>query len=237
MTWATKFFDMPYHKEFMHKDDDALDAITNTILQFSPNFKSLLDFCCGAGQFVQRLAADGFDVSGIELSEEYARHCIENGLDVIYGDASTVKLDRQFDIVTCWNTSLGYTSRSTDIDILKNMVDHTVDGGHIFIEMSNSLDILRNFQPEIEYVKNRKTIKRKSEIDSVRRMKQWWTIDSNTIYTERCLYMPDELATMLGEAGAHGLGMFIIPEDPSKEDIKSLSKDPFCKRVLIVGKK
>src|ERR1700743_652674 len=77
--WFREWFDSPYyHKLYFERDEQEASAFINRLLfLLHPRTASrVLDLACGRGRFSRMLAAKGFDVTGIDLSNnsiEYAR--------------------------------------------------------------------------------------------------------------------------------------------------------------------
>jgi len=72
-TWFKDWFNSHYyHLLYQHRDDqEALDFIEKLVahLQPAPGSK-MLDVACGKGRHSKALAEMGFDVTGIDLSDE-----------------------------------------------------------------------------------------------------------------------------------------------------------------------
>src|ERR1700677_4697014 len=96
-------------------DDAHSDADTAEILGLLdlPAGARLLDAPCGHGRIARRLAAAGYEVTGVDRSAQYldmARAAAGPGLPVDYhqGDMRRLPVEGPFDAAICWFTSFGY---------------------------------------------------------------------------------------------------------------------------------
>jgi SAM-dependent methyltransferase len=86
---------------------------------------SLLDVGCGVGDGLVLAQAEGWDCTGIEMSEEAARIARARGLRVIEGDATgDVYPDQRFDRVRCWHT-----------------LEHVVDPGLLLVRLRDAVKV------------------------------------------------------------------------------------------------
>lgn len=96
----------------------------------------LLDVACGTGLHLPFLT-DEFNVTGVDLSSqqlEKARKRLPD-LDFIQGDMRDFDLSRQFDVVTCLFSSIGYVHPAEEMaKAVTNMARHLKPGGVILIE-------------------------------------------------------------------------------------------------------
>ena len=112
--WFTDWFDSHhYHLLYQHRNDsEAEEFIQNIInyLQLKENSK-VLDLACGKGRHALQLHQLGFDVLGIDLSEEsiaLAKTHETHGLRYQIGDMRELNLNEKFDISLNLFTSFGY---------------------------------------------------------------------------------------------------------------------------------
>lgn len=101
----------------------------------------VLDAACGYGRIANRLARRGFDVVGVDLSEELidaarARVPADGRLPkYIVGDLREFANDGDFDAAICWFTSFGYFDDSTDRAILGRLAGALRPGGVLALEI------------------------------------------------------------------------------------------------------
>src|SRR5882762_9044446 len=69
--WYREWFDSPYyHKLYFERNEAEAAAFIHLLLTFldPPPEARMLDVACGRGRHARILAAQGFDVTGIDLS-------------------------------------------------------------------------------------------------------------------------------------------------------------------------
>lgn len=97
---------------------------------------SLLDVACGTGGHLVHWRND-FSVSGVEVDPsmlEVARRLLP-GVELHAGDMRTFDLARQYDVVTCLFSAVGYMLRREDLDLaMATMARHLVPGGVLVVE-------------------------------------------------------------------------------------------------------
>jgi SAM-dependent methyltransferase len=101
------FYDRYWAVPFQKWQAPALDKLLFSELK--PGAR-ILDLCCGTGQLSEELAARGFDVVGIDSSEEmlcFARRKVPCG-EFLCGDAADFTLERPADAAVCTFDSLNH---------------------------------------------------------------------------------------------------------------------------------
>src|SRR5690606_21513134 len=71
--WFESWFGSPYYKIlYKHRDvEEARDFVSHLVGYFKPlPLSKILDIACGEGRFSLEFAKKGFDVTGIDLSNE-----------------------------------------------------------------------------------------------------------------------------------------------------------------------
>jgi SAM-dependent methyltransferase len=127
-----------YDLLYADKDYEAeCDLLEDVFRGAGRPVRSVLDLGCGTGAHAVRLAARGYEVVGVDLSEgmlDGARKRAESAgsveLDLIQGDIRTVRLDRTFDAVICMFAVLGYQTSDADVaGALATVRMHLAPGG------------------------------------------------------------------------------------------------------------
>jgi len=96
----------------------------------------LLDFGCGGGSFLQRMAEQGWDVTGLDASAETVRMLRdEMGLSALEGTLPHADLEAEsFDVVTMWH-SLEHVHRPAEV--LREAYRLLVPGGRLLVATPN----------------------------------------------------------------------------------------------------
>ena len=112
--WYEEWFNSLYYHQLYFKRDkkEAADFINRLIDYLKPSKDSLmLDVGCGRGRHSIQLATKGFDVTGIDLSEESIRIAKENENDHLHFFVHDMRLPfwiNYFDYAFNFFTSFGY---------------------------------------------------------------------------------------------------------------------------------
>lgn len=144
-TWFSTWFDSPYyHILYSNRDDhDAREFIDNllTLLHPKPHEK-ILDLACGKGRHSRYLNKKGFDVTGIDLSEQsiaYARKYENERLHFDVHDMREVYKPESFDFVLNLFTSFGYFENETEnVVALCAAAKSLKHGGKLVIDFMNT---------------------------------------------------------------------------------------------------
>jgi SAM-dependent methyltransferase len=96
----------------------------------------LLDFGCGGGSFLERMAKQGWKVTGLDASPEAVRRVREElGLTALLGSLPHPELPpRSFDVVTMWH-SLEHVHQP--LEVLRAAHDLLTPGGRILVAVPN----------------------------------------------------------------------------------------------------
>ena len=129
-----KYYDLIYSGKDYEKEAYVLKSL------FSEHVKSegrrLLDVGCGTGHHIKHLK-DEYNCTGIDVSVEIlevARRNVED-VEFIRADMTTVDLGREFDVITCLFSSIGYVRTYENLrKTFRNFAAHLAEGGAAFIE-------------------------------------------------------------------------------------------------------
>jgi SAM-dependent methyltransferase len=98
--------------------------------------ETLLDVACGTGIHVGYLKGF-YRVQGVDVSDEMIAVAREKHPDVAFhiGDMRDFELNRQFDVVTCLFSSIGYLESTEMLNLaVANLGKHLKPGGVLFLE-------------------------------------------------------------------------------------------------------
>lgn len=136
-------YDSLYNDQDFKKEACNVAALVDELLPISSNL-SLLNLGCGTGNHDLYLR-HSFNLVGVDLSEDMlkiAREKFPDG-DYRHGDARTIDLGRQFDVVCMMSAVLGYQHTNEDVlATLKNVRKHLKPGGLFVFDVWNGPAIL-----------------------------------------------------------------------------------------------
>lgn len=120
--------DAPYEKWLM--------ILTAKLEQYGIGGRKVLDLACGTGEMTVELAQHGFDVTGVDLSDEMLlvanEKAVKLGLSIPLFQQNMAELEGlgQFDCVTIFCDSLNYLRNEEDIvKTFSRVHEHLKDGG------------------------------------------------------------------------------------------------------------
>ena len=163
--WFESWFDSPYyHLLYQHRDEiEALNFINTLIDKLNPSKGStMLDLACGKGRHSKALADKGFDVTGVDLSENSinsAKQFESDTLQFYTHDMRNPLRSNYFDYTFNFFTSFGYFNTEREhINALKSMSSSLKETGILVIdflntslaELNNSSDEMKNIE-EFEF--------------------------------------------------------------------------------------
>ncbi|MBI5533765.1 MAG: methyltransferase domain-containing protein [Deltaproteobacteria bacterium] len=175
----------------------------------------VIDVGCGYGRHTVPLAARGFQVTGIDLSERMLRAAEELSLSrqvapvLLRRDMRELAGLGPFDACVCLYTVLGvFDQDAEDLRVLRAIRDVLVPGGRLLLDLSNPLGVSRHWPGDLW----------KETAIGIRRARTRYDPLTARVITEHSIYHPDgrrevlptsavrmyaphEVAAMLREAG------------------------------------
>jgi SAM-dependent methyltransferase len=131
-TRSSRFYDLIYSSKNYRQEVDHLLAIIHARL---PGAKTILDVACGTGEHLRYLP--DFNRTGLDLDPELlrvARAKLPN-VSLIQSDMTAFDLSRQFDVVLCLFSAIGYAISVKKLNAsVCCMARHVVPGGILCIE-------------------------------------------------------------------------------------------------------
>ena len=157
--WFASWFNTPfYHILYKNRDyKEARHFMENltAYLNLAPN-ASILDLACGKGRHSHYLNSIGYNVTGVDLSEDsitYAKRFENESLHFEVHDMSK-PFNRQFDAVFNLFTSFGYFENEEDnLNTIKSIKANLNQNGIGVIDFMNSDLVIKNL-----VTKNDKTV-------------------------------------------------------------------------------
>jgi len=130
----SKYYDLLY-KDKNYQEE--YNYIKNLIMERGYNGKSVLDIGCGTGKHLKYFKDDGYDVAGVDLSENMileAKKHLNQENDLICSKASDFKFNKKFDLIISLFHVMSYQTSNEEIEkVFFNVKEHLIkDGLFIF---------------------------------------------------------------------------------------------------------
>ncbi|MTI20352.1 class I SAM-dependent methyltransferase, partial [Fulvivirga sp. RKSG066] len=153
--WFDEWFDSPYyHILYKHRDYEEAKGFLDTLIRFfkiKPNHK-VLDLACGKGRHSIYLNEKGFDVVGVDLSEQNIAHAKKFENDSLHFDVHDMRevyAEERFDFVLNMFTSFGYfDSEKENEQAICAAAKSLKPGGSLLIDFLNPYRVINNLVPE-----------------------------------------------------------------------------------------
>lgn len=201
----------------------------------------LLDLACGTGSISEEMAKLGYDVIGVDNSDEMLGIALdkkfESGLDIQYlcQDMRTLDMFGSFDIAICALDSINHLGRLSDVEkVFRNVAFFSEPGG-IFIFDINSLykhrQILASntftYETENVYCIWENTLV--PETDEVKMNLEFFELEENGMYSRSSdsfsekAYSENDIEKILNDSGFEILGKYgddtFLPPAPDSQRI------------------
>jgi SAM-dependent methyltransferase len=158
--WFENWFDSEYY-HLLYKDRDyaEAEAFIRTLVEFLKvgREERILDLACGKGRHSIFLNALGFDVLGVDLSENSissAKKSEREGLQFRVGDMREPQGNTEFDLVLNLFTSFGYFDCEEENLKTLSAIHHALKpGGRLVIDFMNSEKVVQNLVPHARITK------------------------------------------------------------------------------------
>ena len=153
-TWYASWFDTPfYHILYKDRDHEEAEAFMHNLTNYLniPEGGKILDLACGKGRHAVYLNSIGYDVTGVDLSEnsiKFAKQFENETLHFAVHDMCKPFNDR-FDAVFNLFTSFGYFENDKDnLNTIKAIKADLNAVGFGVIDFMNSDYVINNLVPE-----------------------------------------------------------------------------------------
>ncbi|MCY1517287.1 dTDP-3-amino-3,4,6-trideoxy-alpha-D-glucopyranose [compost metagenome] len=167
-----------YDKLYYDKNYDAeTDYLIQLITRYNENAKQLIDLGCGTGKHAKLLAGKGYEITGLDQSEEMIHIArINSSLHFILGDITDFKLDMKFDVALSVFHVFSYLTENEDLlNAFINIHKHLKEKG-IFI-----LDVWHTPAVHSQIPEARTKIVETKELQIIRHARPTIFSDSNLV--------------------------------------------------------
>lgn len=153
-TWYASWFDTPfYHILYKDRDYTEAEAFMFNLTEYLniPEHGKILDLACGKGRHSIHLNKLGFNVTGVDLSENSIAHAkqFENETLTFKVHNMTKPFNEEFDAVFNLFTSFGYFDNPEDnLNTIKAIKTNLNETGFGVIDFMNSDYVIDNLVPE-----------------------------------------------------------------------------------------
>ncbi|ELR71423.1 methyltransferase, putative [Fulvivirga imtechensis AK7] len=154
LEWFGEWFDSPYyHILYKHRDYEEAKEFLDNLVQYLhiTEMHKVLDLACGKGRHSIYLNRKGFDVVGVDLSEQNIDHAgtFENErLHFFIHDMREVFASGQFDFILNMFTSFGYFESEVENEkAICAAAEALKPGGKLVIDFLNPYVVVHNLVP------------------------------------------------------------------------------------------
>ena len=147
--WAA-YAPLMFNEERWAEVPAVVDALER-LLRLRPG-AAVLDACCGPGRHSLELAARGYSVTGIDITDAYLEAARESALDLdqhvefLHADIRSFRRPAAFDVALNLFTSFGYfASEAEDLEALRSLRISLKPGGSLVIETNGKETAARDF--------------------------------------------------------------------------------------------
>jgi ubiquinone/menaquinone biosynthesis C-methylase UbiE len=129
-----KYYDLIYSFKDYKKEAARIKALITKYKKSEG--KELLDVACGTGHHLKYLK-DEFSCTGVDISEQILDVAKKNAEGVTFekADMTTLNLGKEFDVITCLFSSIGYVKTCKNLrKTIRNFSRHLKKGGGVLIE-------------------------------------------------------------------------------------------------------
>jgi SAM-dependent methyltransferase len=138
-TWFKDWFNSPYyHQLYFNRDDREAAAFIDKLINYlkpAPD-SSMLDVACGKGRHSIQLAGKGFDVTGIDLSDDSINEALISQTETLHFYKHDMRLPfwiNYFDYAFNFFTSFGYFKTRREHDNAIRTIAQAIKKDGIFV--------------------------------------------------------------------------------------------------------
>ena len=138
-SWFKDWFNSPYyHQLYFKRDDNEAEAFIDKLINYlkPPAGSTMLDVACGKGRHSIQLANKGFDVTGIDLSDDSINEALQYQNDKLHFYKHDMRLPfwiNYYDYAFNFFTSFGYFKTKREHDNAIRTIAQAIKKDGIFV--------------------------------------------------------------------------------------------------------
>ncbi|WP_374285599.1 class I SAM-dependent methyltransferase [Lactococcus sp.] len=145
---------MAFYEDFSKVYDQVMDKelydqwLAFTLRHLNEKTQSIFELACGSGALSVRLAQEGYDVFGLDISEEMLTLASQKAqaagakIDFVAGDMRDLTGIGQFDAVTCYSDSICYMADLTEVkQVFEQVASVLTEGGKFIFDVHSTHQI------------------------------------------------------------------------------------------------
>ncbi|MDR3611769.1 MAG: class I SAM-dependent methyltransferase [Ignavibacteriaceae bacterium] len=212
--WFEEWFNSKEYLEvYQHRNESDAKLLFELIEKHAkiPERGKVLDLACGSGRHSILFARKGFEVTGIDLSENLLRIAETSarkeklGIEFIKADLRHIEAIEKYDLVVNLFTSFGYFNNDYEnFSIFKSASGFLKPGGYFVFDFLNSVFVEKNLVRESKEVKSHENIIQRRRIEGDRVIKDiiiQHNGSTKTFYESVKMYREQELKEAIRENG------------------------------------
>jgi SAM-dependent methyltransferase len=123
----SKYYDLLYQNK---NYQDEANYVSNCIKKYFPSALSILEFGSGTGGHGLLFQKMGYDIFGLERSEEMVQEAVKQGFNSIQADITNFEIHKKFDVVVSLFHVISYLTDNTSLEkVFKNAFNSLTTGG------------------------------------------------------------------------------------------------------------
>lgn len=156
------YYDLFNQGKDYSKEVDFIEQVFKKFWRKLNKIKTILDLGCGTGLHSEELIKRGYEVTGLDLSEEMIEIARKRNLKGIFhvGNMSNFNLNEKFDAIICMFSALGYLTENKQIEgFFKSCKAHLKENGALILDVWNGLGVMRELPSSREKIVEREGLK------------------------------------------------------------------------------
>ncbi|MGM0641479.1 MAG: class I SAM-dependent DNA methyltransferase [Thermotogota bacterium] len=136
-------FSKIYNNKYLEYSKKMSEIFPLLIKNYTDKTDNILDLACGEGTFCRELTKKGFQVEGVDLSEQQIENAKKKSkkedLNINFYNENIIdfKIDKKYDVITSWFDSLNYIIHKNDIKkVFINTFNMLNDNGVFMFDMN-----------------------------------------------------------------------------------------------------